>query len=155
GTCFTVDANGASSARRYYSIARIFAHAREQEALATLVEPATLLRELISESLRYHLVSDVPVGAFLSSGIDSTALTALATAASNPPRTVTVTFDEMRGYAEDEAPLAERFADERGLEHTTRVVTRDEFRADLPNIFEAMDQPTIDGVNTWFVSKAA
>jgi asparagine synthase (glutamine-hydrolysing) len=155
GTCLTADAGGVSNARRYYSIARTFAHAREQESIADLVEPATLLRELITESLRYHLVSDVPVGAFLSSGIDSTALTALAAAAGNPPRTVTVAFEELRGYAEDEAPLAERFAEERGLPHTTRVVTRDEFRADVPKIFDAMDQPTIDGVNTWFVSKAA
>src|SRR5439155_4081945 len=76
-------------------------------------------------------------------------------AAGNPPRTVTVAFDELRGRAEDEAPLAERFARERGLPHTTRVVGRAEFHADLPRIFDAMDQPTIDGVNTWFVSKAA
>src|SRR5256885_1863149 len=109
----------------------------------------------IADSLRFHLVSDVPIGAFLSSGIDSTALTALAAAAGNPPRTVTVAFDELRGRLEDEAPLAERFAHERGLPHTTRVVTREEFRADVPRIFDAMDQPTIDGVNTWFVSKAA
>ena len=39
--------------------------------------------------------------------------------------------------------------------HTTRVVTENEFRSDLPAIFEAMDQPTIDGINIWFVSKAA
>src|SRR5207244_10877065 len=120
-----------------------------------LVQPSTLLRELVTESLRDHLVSDVPVGAFLSSGIDSTALTALAAAAGPPPRTVTVAFEEFRGATEDEAPLAGRFARERGLPHTTRLVTRAEFRADLPRIFDAMDQPTIDGVNTWFVSKAA
>jgi len=155
GTCFSVDANGISPARRFYSIAATFAHARCQETIADLVEPATLLREFITESLRYHLVSDVPVGAFLSSGIDSTALAALAAAAGQPPRTVTVTFDELRGRNEDEAPLAERFARERGLTHTTRMVTRAEFRDDLPRIFDAMDQPTIDGVNTWFVSKAA
>ncbi len=156
GTCFSVnEGTGRAAARPYYSIARIFEHAREQASIAALAEPATLLRELITESLRYHLISDVPVGAFLSSGIDSTALTALAAAAGDPPRTVTVAFDELRGYAEDEAPLAERFADDRGLSHTTRIITREEFRADLPRIFDAMDQPTIDGVNTWFVSKAA
>ena len=151
-------ANGFSvgeAPRSYYSIAKTFAHAREQETIADLVEPATLLRELVTESLRHHLVSDVPVGAFLSSGIDSTALAALAAAAGQPPRTVTVAFDELQGRAEDESPLAERFARERGLEHVTRVVTRQEFHADLPKIFDAMDQPTIDGVNTWFVSKAA
>ena len=151
GTCFAAG----QPPRSYYSVARTYEHAREQESIADLVEPATLLRELITESLRYHLVSDVPVGAFLSSGIDSTALTALAASAGTPPRTVTVAFDELQGRAEDESPLAERFARERGLEHVTRVVTRQEFHADLPKIFDAMDQPTIDGVNTWFVSKAA
>jgi len=68
---------------------------------------------------------------------------------------VTVTIDALRGTPQDEAPLAERFARERGFPHTTRVVTRAEFHDDLPRIFDAMDQPTIDGVNTWFVSKAA
>ena len=156
GTCFSVDEGaGRAAARPYYSVAKTYEHAREQESIADLVEPATLLREFITESLRYHLVSDVPIGAFLSSGIDSTALTALAASAGTPPRTVTVGFDELRGRADDEAPLAERFARERGLAHITRVVTGQEFRADLPRIFDAMDQPTIDGVNTWFVSKAA
>jgi asparagine synthase (glutamine-hydrolysing) len=156
GTCFRADERGVSNVRRFYSIARIFEHAREQAVpIGDLVEPATLLREFITDSLRFHLVSDVPVGAFLSSGIDSTALTALAAAAGNPPRTVTLTFEEMQGRVEDEAPLAERFADERGLSHTSRMVTREEFRADVPRILDAMDQPTIDGVNTWFVSKAA
>jgi asparagine synthase (glutamine-hydrolysing) len=151
GTCF----HAGEPPRRFYSIAGTFAHARDKKSIADLVEPATLLREFITESLRYHLISDVPVGAFLSSGIDSTALTALAVGAGTSPRTVTVAFDELQGRAEDEAPLAERFAHERGLAHTTRRVTREEFAADLPRIFDAMDQPTIDGVNTWFVSKAA
>ena len=155
GTCLTVDASGVSNSGCWYSIAKIFEHARGQETIADLVEPATLLREFITESLQYHLVYDVPVGAFLSAGIDSTALAALAAAAGRPPRTVTVTFDALRGSPQDEAPLAERFARERGLTHTTRVVTRAEFLDDLPRIFDAMDQPTIDGTNTWFVSKAA
>jgi asparagine synthase (glutamine-hydrolysing) len=69
-------------------------------------------------------------------------------------RTVTLSFDTFGGGASDESKLAERFARERGCEHTTRVVTREEFERDLPRFFDAMDQPTIDGVNTYFVSKA-
>ena len=49
----------------------------------------------------------------------------------------------------------QRVADFYGTRHTTRVVGENEFRADLPAIIEAMDQPTIDGINVWFVSKAA
>jgi asparagine synthase (glutamine-hydrolysing) len=70
-------------------------------------------------------------------------------------QTVTVAFGEFRGRAEDEAPLAEEVARLYGTRHTTRVVTRAEFEADLPRITEAMDQPSIDGINAWFVSKAA
>jgi len=156
GTSFFVDARGPSEPRRFYSIAATLARAREQQAIAGLVAPSEMLRELVSESLRYHLVSDVPVGAFLSSGIDSSALVALAREAQHqPPRTVTLSFETLRGTPADEAPLAARFAEEIGATHATRVVSRDEFARDLPRFFDAMDQPTIDGVNTWFVSKAA
>src|SRR6185437_9098422 len=60
-----------------------------------------------------------------------------------------------RGRNDDEAPLAEEIARLYDTRHTTRIVTRSEFESDLPRLLEAMDQPTIDGVNTWFVSKAA
>src|SRR6185312_12644442 len=56
---------------------------------------------------------------------------------------------------EDEASLAAVIAAQYETRHTTRVVTEQEFRDDLPRILDAMDQPTIDGINTWFVSKAA
>jgi asparagine synthase (glutamine-hydrolysing) len=70
-------------------------------------------------------------------------------------RTVTLLFDEFRGTSADEAPLAERVAKACGTRHTTRRVGPKEFRSDLPRIVEAMDQPSVDGINTWFVSKAA
>ena len=56
---------------------------------------------------------------------------------------------------DDEAPLAGVVPRHYGARHTIRTVTQEEFRADLPKIFTAMDQPTIDGINTWFVAKAA
>ena len=70
-------------------------------------------------------------------------------------QTVTLAFAEFRGDAADEAPLAEEVARVYGTRHTTRLVGEAEFRADLPRILDAMDQPSIDGINTWFVSKAA
>jgi asparagine synthase (glutamine-hydrolysing) len=155
GTSFFVDEDGPHAPQRFYSIAATLARGDEQRTIADLVAAPTLLRELVTESLRYHLVSDVPVGAFLSSGIDSTALVALAAAQREPPRTITITSEEARGTEEDEAPLAERFASEIGARHTTRVFTGAEFRAELPRLFDAMDQPTIDGANTYLVSKAA
>jgi len=69
--------------------------------------------------------------------------------------TVTLAFSEFRGRPDDEAPLAERTAARYGTRHVTRAVDEAEFRADLPAILAAMDQPSIDGLNTWFVAKAA
>jgi asparagine synthase (glutamine-hydrolysing) len=106
--------------------------------------------------VRHHLVADVPIGAFLSAGIDSGALVGLMRdIGQQDVQTVTLAFAEFRGRAEDEAPLAQEVARLFGTRHTTRVVTKSEFVADLPRILEVMDQPSIDGINTWFVSKAA
>jgi asparagine synthase (glutamine-hydrolysing) len=156
GTSFFVDARGIHDTKRYYSIAATLARGLHDEAAAHLVDPHVLVRELVTDSLQHHLIADVPVGAFLSAGIDSSALVALASeAVGQALRTVTLQFDEFRGRNVDEAPLADRFARRIGSDHVTRLITRDEFLTDLPKLFDAMDQPTIDGTNTWFVSKAA
>jgi asparagine synthase (glutamine-hydrolysing) len=110
----------------------------------------------VRSSVRAHLVADVPVGVFLSAGIDSGAIAALAAESSaETTRGLTITFDEFAGGADDESPLAAEVARTYGVEHTRRVVTRAEFERDVPKIWDAMDQPTIDGINTWFVSKGA
>jgi asparagine synthase (glutamine-hydrolysing) len=156
GTCFFVDAGGRHDARRYYSIAGAFLRARDQQTIANLTTPEILLRELVTESIDQHLVSDVPIGIFLSAGIDSTTVAALAAARSPEPlRAITILFDAFRDREFNETHDASLVAESIGAPHTTRVVTREEFLGDLPRIFDAMDQPTIDGVNTWFVSKAA
>ncbi len=155
GTSFTIDARGRGEAKPHLSIASIFCRGRTQRGVTGLTEPEIVFQERVEESIEHHLVSDVPVGVFLSAGIDSSAMTEIAAKRYREQlRTFTLAFEEFRGSTGDEAPLAERFARELGTLHVTRVVTRDEFRADLPRIFAAMDQPTIDGVNTWFISKA-
>jgi len=91
----------------------------------------------------------VPVGAFLSAGIDSGALVGLMTELNlSQVQTITLAFDEFEGRSTDEASLAAKSAAAYGTQHSTRRISRQEFEADLPNIFEAMDQPSIDGVNT-------
>jgi asparagine synthase (glutamine-hydrolysing) len=113
-------------------------------------------REALLDTVRHHLVADVPVGVFLSAGIDSGALVGLMRDAGQQDiQSVTLAFGEFRDRPEDEAPLAEEVARLYGTRHTTRTVTEAEFNADLPRILEAMDQPSIDGINTWFVAKAA
>jgi asparagine synthase (glutamine-hydrolysing) len=73
----------------------------------------------------------------------------------SPPESVTLGFSEFAGQPRDEAPLAAEIARHYGSRHSVRWVDRAEFDRDLPAILAAMDQPSIDGINTWFVSKAA
>lgn len=114
------------------------------------------LREVITDSVQRHLVADVPVGVFLSAGLDSTVVTALA-AESPGARLITITlgFSEYRGTDHDETALAQVVADHCGASHQTRWVSRREFEEDFEHVLNAMDQPSIDGVNTYFVAKAA
>jgi asparagine synthase (glutamine-hydrolysing) len=118
-------------------------------------EAGEQIREALRESVRYHLVADVPVSAFLSGGIDSGALVGLmAEAGHSPIQAVTLRFQEFQGCSNDEAPLAAIVARHYGVQHHVRMVGQSEFEKDLDSILVAMDQPTIDGINTWFVSKA-
>ncbi len=159
GATLTVDGSGRHEVRRYHSIAQVYCDAealsRHHNAVSEVQSQAEIRQALI-DSVWHHLVADVPVGAFLSAGIDSGALVGLMRDASQSDiQTVTLSFAEFRGCAEDEAPLASEVAKFYETDHTTRVVTESEFAADLPRILEAMDQPSIDGINTWFVAKAA
>jgi asparagine synthase (glutamine-hydrolysing) len=114
------------------------------------------VKNSISESVSRHLVADVPIGVFLSGGIDSGVLAGMmAESVSNKILGITITYDEYNGRFEDEAPIAAKVAEYYGIEHHIRRVTKDEFLNDLPRIIESMDQPSIDGVNTWYVCKAA
>src|SRR5439155_14115185 len=80
---------------------------------------------------------------------------ALAAETGTPIRAVTLRFAEYVGTRKDEAPLAEVVARQYGTQHTTWTLTGQRFRDDLPKALEAMDQPSIDGLNSYFVCKAA
>jgi asparagine synthase (glutamine-hydrolysing) len=113
------------------------------------------LRRLMLDTVQHHMVSDVAVGIFLSAGIDSGVIAALASEFSSKLCTVTVAFDEYAGTLQDEAPLAEATARSLGSDHHTVRITRDEFEDMLDGFMRSMDQPTIDGLNTYLVSHAA
>src|SRR5688572_4357280 len=111
GTSFFIDEQGPSQPKRHFSIADVLRRANEHRDFANLTETSIALRERVEESVAHHLVADVPVGIFLSSGIDSATLAQIATRQSAEKlRTFTLTLDAFRGHAADEAPLAERFA---------------------------------------------
>ena len=114
------------------------------------------LRSALGESVKAHLVADVEVGLFLSAGVDSGALLGLMRDAGQQRiRTITLSFKEYQDTSDNETPLAGQVARQYGAEHQVRTVDEAEFQRDFPAIMAAMDQPTIDGVNSWFVSKAA
>jgi asparagine synthase (glutamine-hydrolysing) len=107
--------------------------------------------ELLHESVALHLVSDVPVGAFLSGGIDSSALVALMRAAGQQPHTFAVVFNEQ---AFDEAQYARVVATAVRAEHTEIRLGERDLLDELPASLLAMDQPTGDGINSFVVSRA-
>jgi len=153
GATLWIDRRGLREPERYFSIPQVFA---EAERSAARPDAQSRIRTSLIDSVRHHLVADVPVGLFLSSGVDSAALLGLMRDAGHDDvHAITLRYEEFRGRHDDEAPLAGVVARQYGARHTIRTVTQEEFRADLSKIFTAMDQPTIDGINTWFVAKAA
>ncbi len=117
---------------------------------------ASDLRAALEESVRAHLVADVPVAVFLSAGLDSSMIAALASRElAEPLLTLTLRFDEYENSPRDEAPLAAEVARVLGTRHVERRVRREEFLDLWPAAIAAMDQPSIDGFNTFVVSRVA
>ena len=124
--------------------------ANAAEAPAALAKIADAVRD----SVAAHMVADVPVGVFLSAGLDSTMLAACASK-SGVLRTLTLGFTEYAGTEFDEAALADEVAKQLRAEHTLHRISAADFANDRAALLQAMDQPSIDGINTWFVAKAA
>jgi asparagine synthase (glutamine-hydrolysing) len=110
------------------------------------------VRDALEESVRLRLVSDVPLGVFLSGGIDSSAVAALAARMSTASiRTFNVRFDEAE-Y--DESCFAGAVARALGTEHHEIRLSQQRFARQLEDALASIDQPTFDGINTYFVSRA-
>ena len=116
--------------------------------------PPSELRETFTAAVARHLLSDVPVGLFLSGGIDSSSIAAAAVHSSRDSvKTLCVVFPEQPEQSEAEhARLMARAA---GTEHREVPIAGSEMLRMLPAALDAMDQPTIDGINTYLVSHAA
>jgi asparagine synthase (glutamine-hydrolysing) len=111
------------------------------------------LRARLEDTIRAHVLADVPVGAFLSGGLDSAVIVGLMSRATgNVLQTFSIGFEE-DGFSEaDDAELTARHF---GALHHTRILTGDEVARDLDKFIAACDQPTGDGVNTYYVSQTA
>jgi asparagine synthase (glutamine-hydrolysing) len=126
--------------------------ARDTEKPQSRSSAAKCLRLLLEDSVRGHLIADVPVGLFLSSGLDSSAIAALAGRAQGGIRSFTLTFP---GTSYDEAGLAGIVAKRCGTRHSEVPLDASGIVSRLDEALAALDQPTMDGVNTYLVSWAA
>jgi asparagine synthase (glutamine-hydrolysing) len=152
GSTITIQCDGSRIARRFFSISEEVTRA-EQIPVAHPVDE--LVRDALSDSVKAHMVSDVEVGVFLSGGIDSSAVLGLAAANNQSLHAVTIGFDDFVGSSLDEVPFARVVADTYGARHRVDVVTREDFSTQLPAMLSDMDQPSIDGLNSWLVARAA
>jgi asparagine synthase (glutamine-hydrolysing) len=110
------------------------------------------VRSLLEDAVRKHLIADVPVGVFLSSGVDSTALAALAARVQGGIHTFTVAFPDIEF---SEAEVARATAARLGTDHRELSLSGSEMVEKLDEAIAAFDQPSMDGINSYFVSWAA
>lgn len=157
GTILLVEAGGHPRISRFGEIAEELrrAEAAGERLKCGRGEVRSRLKQAVTDSVNHHLIADVPVGVFLSSGLDSSTITALACQSGGRLQAVTLGFGELKGGPGDETRLAGQVARRYGAEQQCHWITREDFQADLPRILQAMDQPSTDGVNTYFVAKAA
>jgi asparagine synthase (glutamine-hydrolysing) len=108
--------------------------------------------ELFDNAVKRHLISDAPIGTFLSGGLDSSVITAVAAKYKTDLQTLSLVFNEKELSEEVYQDLV---VQKYGTKHTKYLIDETLFLDSIDNFFDAMEQPTIDGLNTYFVSKAA
>lgn len=155
GHSMLVSEKGAELPKAFCRISDVLAHASHSVVNG---DRQTALREIaaaIHDSVIAHQVADVPVGVFLSAGIDSCLIASTAATHGANSHTITLGFKEFAGTPDDEVPLAEEIARTLGAWHHTMMTSREDFEGEREKLLTAMDQPSIDGVNTWFVARTA
>jgi len=154
GHCMTIPVGGPLTLpepRSYWDIAAEMERTR-RAPVGVSATPPVRVRALLEDAVRSHLVADVPVGVFLSSGLDSTAIAALASRAQKGIHTFTVAFPDVEF---SEAEKASRTAKRLGTDHRELALSDQEMVTRLDEAVGSFDQPSMDGVNTYFVSWAA
>jgi len=146
-----VHRRGETSVRTYWT------PPREADEPVTCVEQAkSITLGGLRAAVKRQMMSERPLGVFLSGGVDSSALVALASEfVSHPLKTFSVGFVGADEQVLTEWPWARKVADRYGTDHHEFVLTESMFREALPHAFSAMDQPTSDAINSYWVSYAA
>ena len=137
-----------------YEIERFYPDAGSVDAASSsLDESLQSIREGVEDALRKNMVADAPIGIFLSGGIDSSLLTLLADQTKEEIHTVSVNFAEA---SFDERPFQDIVLNKtHHVNHHSFKITESAFWENLNDIWTAMDQPSVDGINTFFVSQCA
>ncbi len=121
--------------------------------ITDLNEAVAMVRNTLDGAVKRHLISDAPIGLFLSGGVDSSLLTLIANKyIGGNLKTLSIVFEDATF---NEAPYQKLIVDKTNAQHHSFLVTEKEFQEELPNILEAMDQPSIDGINSYFICKYA
>src|SRR5215213_1824871 len=149
GRCLHVKANDAG----HFELQDVeFAIPTRETVAGNRDDAVARLRSELEESVRLHLVSDVPLGVFLSGGMDSSALVALMSRITDQrPKTFSIVFDEA---AYSEAPFSRAVAERFNTDHSEIRLSEDRLLEILPSAIASIDQPTMDGINTFVVSDA-
>jgi asparagine synthase (glutamine-hydrolysing) len=151
-----ISRDGQCEAVTYFSVAKTFSEAASIGYQYGKIEAAEIITKAVKDTVDRHLVSDVSVGAFLSSGIDSNVIVDFANRGSvSALQTLTMSSAEHQGTPMDESLLARKIAEKHGGIHSEHLFSFDEFNSGMGLFLDAMDQPSIDGVNSYFVAKAA
>ncbi|MDO8754135.1 MAG: asparagine synthase C-terminal domain-containing protein, partial [Anaerolineales bacterium] len=144
--------NGRARCEKYWSLG---VNRRPEIGSLSYPEQVEAVSAALEESVRLQMVSDVPLGAFLSGGVDSSILVAMMTKlAGHRIKTFSVGFDK-EGEAIDESEDARKTAAFLGADHTHVIVRGADVKERILQIASGLDQPTVDGVNSFFVSLAA
>lgn len=141
--------DGSEKLTKYYDSLNAFL-TKSTDSVETAVEK---IRVGLKDAVNLNLVSDAPLGVFLSGGLDSSALAAFAAKSrQHPITTLSITFDEEKFSEKKYQDMVARHIKS---DHREARVRKADFFNSFNDVFEAMDQPTVDAVNTFFVSKAA
>jgi asparagine synthase (glutamine-hydrolysing) len=152
GTCLNVSESPAGRLSLVVSDFRSTTLKSRKSQPSSRLEAKVELRRLLEDSVRDHLISDVPLGVFLSGGMDSSALVALISKVTDDrPRTFSVVFDEDKF---NEAHYSQTIANRFNTNHHEVKLTEHRLLSMLPKALQALDQPSMDGVNTFVVSGA-
>jgi asparagine synthase (glutamine-hydrolysing) len=122
------------------------------EKISDRAQAVSLIQTALEKAVTQHLISDAPIGVFLSGGLDSSIIALLANKHQSKLKTVSLYFEDA---AYSEKKYQDALTDKLSCNHQQFLLKENDFHSNLPSIINAMDLPCCDGINTWFISKYA